>query len=270
MMIPIPRRPFPLLFALPLSLAIAHAGVGSFFDTDSSGWTAAGDAAAGVEYLPTGGNPGGCVRVKDDAVGGVWYFIAGSQYLGNHADTYGQMLRFDLRQVIVGGANQFASEDVILESGAVRLVYDLPTKPPTNGAWANFSIQLSEAAAWKVGSLAGPQATQAQIQAVLANVTGFRIRGEYQTGEDTGYLDNVILGSPVTPGDATLQISFQPVLRLQGTIGSVYRIDYSTSMAPDTWQELTTVRLTTSPYDVVDPVPTSVQSRFYRAVLLPP
>lgn len=262
------RRWFTLLL-LPLAFTDAHAGVGSFFDTDSSGWTAAGDATAGVEYLPTGGNPGGCVRVKDDAVGGVWFFVAGAQYHGDHSDTYGQMLRFDLRHVI-GAASPFDSDDVILESGALRLAFDLPTNPPNNGDWASFSVQLSEAAAWKVGSITGPLATQAQIQSVLANITDFRIRGEYQSGDDVGYLDNVVFGTPVTPGDATLQISFQPVLRLQGTIGALYRIDYSTTMEPENWQELTTVRPTTSPYDVVDPVPTTVEKRFYRAVLLPP
>ncbi len=226
-------------------------------------------AVAGIEYLPAGGNPGGCVRVKDEGGGGVWYFVAGSAYLGNHQESYGQILRFDLLQVIPGAPNQFGTDDVISESGPLRLVYNLPADPPVNGTWYTVSVVLSEAAAWKVGTAAGALATQAQIQSVLAKITGFRIRGEYQTGEDTGYLDNVLFGISATPQDATLQISFQPVLKLQGTLGATYRIDYTPSMAPEAWHELKTVRLTSTPYDVIDPVAPGTPQRFYRAALLP-
>lgn len=34
-----------------------------------------------------------------------------------------------------------------------------------------------------------------QFKTVVGNVTGILIRGEFQTGGDTGYLDNVHLGA---------------------------------------------------------------------------
>lgn len=263
-------KPSLILLSALLPLSTARAGVASFFDADSDGWTAIGDTVAGIEYLPSGGNPGGCVRVKDDAVGGVWYFVAGPAYLGNQLASYGQLLRFDLRQVITGGSNQFASDDVILENGPLRLVYDVPVDPPVNGAWQSTSVLLSDAAAWKVGSAGGPPATQAQIQNVLANLTGFRIRGEYQSGEDTGSLDNVVFGIPASPAEASLEVKFQPVLKLQGTLGATYRIEYSATMESGEWDELKTVRLTSTELDIIDPVPPGTPRRFYRAVLLPP
>jgi hypothetical protein len=44
-----------------------------------------------------------------------------------------------------------------------------------------------------VSNLAGPVATDEQFSQVLSNLGALRIRAEYQTGADTGYLDNVSL-----------------------------------------------------------------------------
>jgi hypothetical protein len=242
--------------------------VASFFDTGSEGWTAIGDTVTGIEYLPTEGRTGGGVRVKDEAVGGVWYFVAGSAYLGDQDENYGKLLRFDIRQVISGGANQFLSDDIILEGGGLKLVYDLPVKPSTTGDWLGVSVPLAESVPWKVGSAAGPLATGAQIQAVLGNLTSLRIRGEYQTGPDSGYLDNVRFGANAEPAAASLGIALLPVLTLEGELGSRYRIDYSEAMDGN-WQELTTLQLAVTPYKMVDYSAEGRPRRFYRAVPLP-
>lgn len=46
---------------------------------------------------------------------------------------------------------------------------------------------------WTTGSEGGSSATQSEIQDVLDDVSNLRIRGEYHSGPDKGYLDNVEL-----------------------------------------------------------------------------
>jgi hypothetical protein len=67
---------------------------------------------------------------------------------------------------------------------------------PSNNAWTSYGVLLSDLSGWHVSTLVGPLATQAQIQATLANITDLSIRAEYQTGPDTDSLDSVFLFSP--------------------------------------------------------------------------
>ncbi len=170
--------------------SIAHA-TSSTFDSGAEGWTAVGDAAAPLTWSSSAGNPGGAVYILDQVVGGVTYFVAPSAFLGDRSGAFGTDLRFDLKQVYPGGANPFNANDVVLTGGSLTLVYDTPVNPP-NGSWASYAVPLASGG-WRVGSLTGALATDAQIQSVLANLSSLRIRAEYQTGADTGYLDNVSL-----------------------------------------------------------------------------
>lgn len=124
-------------------------------------------------------------------VGGVTYFVAPGAFLGNQAGAFGTNLTFDLQQVYPGAANPFDDDDVVLTGGGLTLVYDTAVNPP-NGAWASYAVPLS-GGGWRVGSSTGALATDQQIQAVLSNLSSLLIRAEYQTGADTGYLDNVSL-----------------------------------------------------------------------------
>ncbi len=74
----------------------------------------------------------------------------------------------------------------------LTLVYDVPTNPTTS--WKTYTVPLT-VQGWHVTTFDGVAATQAQFTQVLSNLTRLRIRGEYNTGEDTGYLDNVYLGA---------------------------------------------------------------------------
>jgi hypothetical protein len=246
--------------------ASATADVASFFNESNEGWTAAGDTVAGVEFLPAGGNPGGGLRVNDNATGGVWYWVAPANFLGNQISAFGKSLKFDLRQVIGGGADQFATDDVILEGASLRLVFDLNPEPPVSGAWAKFDVPLRADAGWKIGGVA---ATEEQIRAALANITRLQIRGEYQTGPDTGYLDNVVLGSEPSTIQPVLGIKFLPNITITGALGSRYLIEYSEPLTPDSWVALTTITLTESPFDFLDKSAEGKLNRNYRATLVP-
>jgi len=170
---------------------IASAAITSTFDADSDGWSAIGDFAAPVQWVPAGGNPAGHIEIPDAVLGGVTFFVAPAKFLGDKSAAIGSALTFDLQQLISGGANQFNDSDVVLTGNGITLVYDLPTNPAI-GSWTSYSVPLV-ASGWTVSSLGGAAASESQFQQVLASLTQLRIRAEYQTGADTGLLDNVSL-----------------------------------------------------------------------------
>jgi hypothetical protein len=74
----------------------------------------------------------------------------------------------------------------------VTLAYDC-TPDPTYTKYTTYTVPLKETG-WKVGTLSGAAATAAQFKQVLGKLTRLRIRGEFNTGADTGHLDNVYFG----------------------------------------------------------------------------
>jgi len=167
----------------------------SGFDADADGWEITGDAqtqSVKADYNGTGGNPGGLISAKDDVAGGVWFFVAPSKYLGNNTDIAGKLLKYDLK-VDATPSQPFDDVDVKLVGGGVTLVYDTPENP-VGEQWTTYTVRL-EAADWKVDSLTGAAATAADMEKVLGDTTALWIRGEFNTGPDTGFLDNVRWGA---------------------------------------------------------------------------
>lgn len=163
----------------------------SHFDAGDEGWRIVGDAenASGLpEYQPTGGNPGGQLSAKDDAIGGVWYWAAPASYLGNQAEAYGGTLRFQLKQSSTD--QQFDDRDLILEGAGKKLVLDLPNNPGTD--WTSYTVSLREGS-FKLETLEGQLASADDLRSVLADLKALWIRGEFVDGADTGALDNVSL-----------------------------------------------------------------------------
>lgn len=166
----------------------------STFDTDNENWSATGDPSSQVPFWSaTGGTPGGYIRVADAATGGTWYFVAPPKFLGNKCAAYGKYLRFDQFTSDTSNQQPFGGRpDVILSvSGGVQLIFDNANNPGLE--WTHYDILLQEGAGWHFGSTAGPEPTEAEFRAALANVTGLQIRGEYRAQDDFGGLDNVIL-----------------------------------------------------------------------------
>jgi hypothetical protein len=71
-------------------------------------------------------------------------------------------------------------------------------------------------------------------------------------------------GQPVVP--ANLQLNTYPGVQITGSIGRTYQIQSSPDM--NTWNTVTTVLLTSSPYLWIDRNPVA-GNKFYRAVMLP-
>jgi hypothetical protein len=163
----------------------------STFDADDEGWTIAGDAQAGSiapNFNADGGNPGGFISADDDVAGGVWYFQAPERFGGDASAAYGGTLEFDM--LITEVVEPFDSPDVILASEDRTLVFDLAADPGTD--WTHQVVPLEETA-W-LDSLTSAPPSQEEFLSVLAAISLLQIRGEYNTGPDTGSLDNVRLG----------------------------------------------------------------------------
>jgi gliding motility-associated-like protein len=179
----------PLLFALPAFCQT------STFDTNNEGWTTFGDATSpNAAWLANGGNPGGYIRVTDQSVGGTWYFVAPSKFLGNKCDAYGTRLRYD--QITNDTTNESdypERPDIVIFGAGLTLVFNNVENP--NLTWTHYDVLLREDAGWRLNNNNGPVPTQAQFRAALSDISGLRIRGEYRPLDDYGGLDNVILES---------------------------------------------------------------------------
>ena len=166
----------------------------STFETDDDGWQITGDAQGGAavpNYEGSKGNPAPSISATDDVQGGTWYFKAPGKFLGDKSGFVGGTLEFDLMQEI-GSRNQFNNDDIVLKGGGLTMTYDTSQNPGggTSGSWTSYSVSLDDSDNWDVG---GSAADQSDIETVLGDLTELRIRGEYQSGADTGYLDNVTL-----------------------------------------------------------------------------
>ena len=170
----------------------------STFDENDEGWYQISvDTRYHVTRVDTGGNPGGYIKASDTAAAGVWYFVAPPTYTGNASAAYGKDLTFDLAQTNI--SIQLDDMDVQLVGERQTLVYDTPYNPQT--AWTAYRVPLV-AGGWRVGALDGPIATEAELRAVLGDLHALRIRGEYRSGSDTAWLDNVRFGVAPLRGDA--------------------------------------------------------------------
>lgn len=172
----------------------------STVDSNAEGWTVFGDGVS-VVHNPAGGVPGGHISITDSQAGGAFAFSAPASFLGNRSSAYGGNLTFSLSQEGLG--NQVDTSDVVLVGGGLTLVFDAGANPAFFTDWTAYSVSLLASAGWRVGTLGGANATEAELQQVLANLAELRIRGEYQGGAnspfaDTGRLDGVSLESGPT------------------------------------------------------------------------
>ncbi|MEO6757840.1 MAG: laminin B domain-containing protein, partial [Saprospiraceae bacterium] len=163
--------------------------------TGNASWTANGDPLSQTPaWFAAGGNPGGYIRVTDASTGGTWYFVAPAAFAGQKCDAYGNYLRYDELTSDTTSQQQYGGKpDVLLFGGGLQLIFDNAQNPGLS--WTHYDILLREDAGWRINSLNGPIPTQAQFQAVLSDVAGLQIRGEYRAQADQGGLDNVVLES---------------------------------------------------------------------------
>lgn len=168
----------------------------SGFTDDPDGWTIVGDAEGGsnveASYSPFEGlDDSGYIYAEDKVTGGVWYFNAPSKYLGDRTDYYGGALSFWLIQDS-RMRNQFNSKDVIIRGNGNEMAYYHEDFPGLD--WTSFTVPIEVAGGWVNAS--GVALTQEEMEAILSDVTSIWVRGEFETGADTGGLDQFEMIKP--------------------------------------------------------------------------
>lgn len=163
-----------------LELPIAE----SHFDQDIEGWSIVGDGT--LTYSATGGHPGGCLKATDQQRNMVYYFRAPEKFLG--AKLGATRLDYDIRFVSNGPV--FDAEEIILVRGDTVLRYD--TTLPQRNVWVHYSVPLAPGDGWTNVTRNRP-ATAHDFEFVLRSLEEIKIRGEFASGGDVAYLDNVVM-----------------------------------------------------------------------------
>lgn len=176
--------------------AVAAADVVSTFDTDDEGWGLLNDATA-FAWDGTLGDPAGAIRARDIGSGNVWYFAASSAYHGDMSAAYGQALSWDLLGIANDHTTIPGSADVMLTGAGMTIGLNAGVQP-VNGSWTSWSVTIG-AGDWRAvtntaGGVLGGVVSEADVRAVLADLTGLYLRGEYSNvAGDEMALDNVRL-----------------------------------------------------------------------------
>ena len=189
----------------------------STFDNNDEGWmngefTAITSSPTAVNWLPTGGNPGGHIQVADNYAWNSFY--APAQFLGNQSAAYLGSLTFDLYDLYTDGSG--TAPAVMITDGTTYLFspqvsYGFAQGPP----FQHFSITFQASTGWTTDLQGQNPATEQMMQTVLANLQVLAIDADWMTGPDDVHLDNVYLNSPVPePGTLMLLLGGVPfVLR---------------------------------------------------------
>ena len=157
----------------------------SHFDSDIEGWTLEGDGT--LTFSSTGGNPGGCLKVVDGVHHDTYYYCAPEKFLGHKLGA--TRLEYDLKWVSSNPIYDSVAE-LTLARGGTLLRYDA-SLPPRN-IWSHHNVSLSATDGWTNVTENRP-ATARDFEFVLRSLEALKIRGEFASGSETGFLDNVVM-----------------------------------------------------------------------------
>ncbi len=113
----------------------------------------------------------------------------------------------------------------------------------------------------------GPNALK-NIPITAGDTIKLQITRNSQYGDVVG-VNLALLASDQPIGGPALRLQLNPGILVYGAVGVNHRIEYVSQPGATNWVTLTNVVLPSSPYLVVDPQPTTVGPRFYRAVVIP-
>ena len=194
----------------------------SNFKDNPEGWKIVGDGALGKSANPTLDQ--GAIQAFDHATGGVWFWKAPKSFLGDKRKVYGLDLVFKLKVDRID--SPFDANDIVIKGAGITVIANTVSNPGTD--WTSYRIGLHESAGWRVKETC-KCATREELLAVLAEMEMLLIRGEFRTGNDTGWLDDVVFGASPGPqeGEATTTITSEKyvcpsgILKMNGP-ASVY------------------------------------------------
>ena len=199
------------MLSAAIVLALAPAALANLswsFDADAEGWGTLNDAEL-FTWDGAVGNPDGAIRARDLGLGDIWYFAAPDVVDGDRSALYGETISWDILGLRGAQTSIPDRADVMLVGGGLEIGIDADVQPLLLSAWTSWSVEMSDADDWRIisdiddGDLSATVATEAQILAVLSDLEGLYIRGEYtNVADDEAAIDNVII-TP-TPGAAAL------------------------------------------------------------------
>jgi gliding motility-associated-like protein len=171
----------------------------SNFNQDTENWQANDDAQNDQVYWAQNfGNPAPSIFAIDDDTGQPWYFVAPPCFTGNRGYMYGKSLKYDLFTNDMQVNIAYKNDVIIFGANGLTLYHDHDYRP-TVGQWTAFEVAFNEDQ-WRKNNSTGPLATQTELQSVLNNMQELHILGEFKTGPDRAWLDNVYMDE--TPSES--------------------------------------------------------------------
>lgn len=169
---------------------------------------------------------GGYIWAKDRGDGGTWFFRAADRYHGDLSHMLGGTMSFALNAGYgpdgdprENGPRVAAGDDILISGGTTTLAYRIPQAQwPVAENYRYYEIGLGADAGWTVvldpdyyaPAAQRPAASEAEILAVLSNVTAVRLRGEWFNGLDWCSIDEFRLESPLVPIELSVRDSDRP------------------------------------------------------------
>lgn len=187
-----------------LVVGMCEAVIVSNFSDGADGWDVVDFDNAGayssplagsfaVTTVPLGGRSGAFIEFADET-GEFFFFRAPSKFLTSWTPYLGESLSFSMQSTVsnLSSANEVVLHGFLAGGGAGVIVSELPSLPATT--WTDYSIGL-EPANFRYNNKAGSVVSEADFEAVLANVTAFYLPGEFGSviAETVG-LDEVLVG----------------------------------------------------------------------------
>ncbi len=172
----------------------------STFDAGDEAWRVEGDPVAGTfVWGATGGNPGGHIRVSDLNTGIRIWWVAPPAFLGDQSGRYGGEIRFDRVTDRTDKRNPPDYDVSLRGNDGVLLTYAMPDDSEPGLTWTSGAVPLTEAGWENDGT--GQPATQAEFQAVLADLERVDILAEYTNAQETNGIDNVAYQGGIVAGE---------------------------------------------------------------------
>jgi len=243
---PAPATLFVIQFLDVSSVVLAS----NVFDLVANGLPIGGGVAMLQLTTPQVTAPAGTVTVR-----------AGASMINAYGTGGGQAFMvdaFNLTSVAPPGApvitNQ-PSHKTVSAGANTSFNVGVSNTPGVSYEWQLYTTNLVNG-----GSISGAASPTLTITGVSASDVG-----HYRVRVTNG-------GGSVLSAEATLQIvgiGLYPAISIEGKIGDVNVVEYSTVLAPTTWIPLSTNQLTSSPLLVFDTTSPGPNTRFYRAVYQP-
>lgn len=202
-----------VLLALTLGAPALHANVISDFNSGIDGWKI-GDIST---LSATANDPtwfaNSWIRSVESSYDNAFNaFAAPSKFLGDKSSYYGGTVEW----LLSSDQNDGVSYPNLVLAGSAGTLYYV-TAPPSTTDFTTNTVALNPTGGWLWNAYTNgtPTASEAQIQSVLADLTGFFISADWYTGNEIASLDNVQLLIPEPGAVAMIGITALALVALR-------------------------------------------------------